>query len=113
MHFYWREFFSSVQLNVHHIAESCTVEPLYDGHLGAILKYQDFQVSLYAETPCGTVPKCEDYAHMHVLILKCPDFTVYPYSKMIVLIETMVDLGLSIMYVLFSLRSNFLYFTYM
>ena len=30
------KLFSSFQLNVHHVAESCTVKPLFYGHLAAI-----------------------------------------------------------------------------
>ena len=69
--------FSSFQLNVHHVAESCTVKPLYYGHLVAIhkcLNYQSvliIQFSLYAKAPFETIAKCVDYEG--VLIFKCPD----------------------------------------
>ena len=39
----YKPVFSSVQLNVNHVAESCTVEPLYYEHLGTIHKCPDYQ----------------------------------------------------------------------
>ena len=56
MYFYWKNLFSSFQLNIHHVAESCTVKPLYYEQLAVIHKclgYQSvliIQFSLYACT---------------------------------------------------------------
>ena len=30
-------------VEVHYVVESCTAEPLYYGHIGAICKYPDYQ----------------------------------------------------------------------
>ena len=78
--FYWRKLFSSVQLNIHYVAESCAVEPMYYGCIRIIHKYPDYQVvliiqfSLHAKAPLVTIIKClytyVDYAG--VLIFKCP-----------------------------------------
>ena len=40
--FYWRKLFSSVQLNIHYVAESCAVESLYYGCIGTIHKCPDY-----------------------------------------------------------------------
>ena len=74
--FYWRKLFSSVQLTVHYVAESCAVEPIYYGRIGTIHKCLDYQgdliiqFSLHAKAPFMTMTKCTDYAG--VLIIKCP-----------------------------------------
>ena len=43
MSFYWRKPFSSVQLNIHDVAETCAVVPVYFGHREAIHKCPDYQ----------------------------------------------------------------------
>ena len=74
--FCWRKLFSSVQLNIHYLAESCAVEPIYYGRIGTIHKCPDYQCvliiqfSLHAKTPFITMTKCVDYAG--VFIVKCP-----------------------------------------
>ena len=74
--FYWRKLFSSVQLNIHYVAESCAVEPIYYGRFETIHKCPDYQCiliiqfSLHAKAPFMTMTKCVDYAG--VLIIKCP-----------------------------------------
>ena len=72
---HWRKPFSSVQLNAHHVAESCTVEPLYYGHLGGHSQVswesRCIQVTSYAKAPFGTTTKCVYYTGVHVF--KYPD----------------------------------------
>ena len=73
---YWRKLFSSSQLNIHDVAESCAVEPMYYGRIGTIHKCPDYQgvliiqFSLHAKAPFVTITKHVDYAG--VLIFKCP-----------------------------------------
>ena len=77
---------SSFQLNVHHVAESCTVKPLYYRQLAAIYKclgYQSvliIQFSLYAKVPFRTTAMCVDYAGVlifsSVLIKRLHSITV-------------------------------------
>ena len=74
MCFYWRKLFLSVQLNIHYVAERCTVEPMYYKCIGTIHKCPDYQVvliiqfSLHAKAPC----RCP---YFQVSTLTC--FTVY------------------------------------
>lgn len=55
--------FSSVQLNICDIVETCAVISVYNGHLEAIHKHHDYQgvliiqVNLYAKAPFGTITK--------------------------------------------------------
>ena len=61
--FYWEKPFSSVQLNIHYVAESCAVETTYYICIGTIHKYLDYQVvliiqfSLYTKAPSVTITK--------------------------------------------------------
>ena len=41
--FYQNKLFSSVQLNIHNVTETCAVVPVYYGHLEAIHKCPDYQ----------------------------------------------------------------------
>ena len=71
--FYWRKLFSSFQLNINYVAESCTVETMFCEHIWTIHmcpKYQGIQYSLHAKAPFVTITKCVDYAG--ILIFKCP-----------------------------------------
>ena len=74
--FYWRKLFSSVQLNIHYVAERCAVEPMYYECIGTIHKCcPDYhgvliiQFSLHVKGPFVTITRCVDYAS--VLIFKC------------------------------------------
>ena len=75
--FYWRKLFSSVHLNIHYVAESCEVEPIYYGRTRAIHKCPDYQgvliiqFSLHVKVPFVTIAKYVDYAG--VLIFMCPN----------------------------------------
>ena len=40
--FYWIKLFLSGQLDIHGVAETCAVVPVYYGHLEAIHKYPDY-----------------------------------------------------------------------
>ena len=76
--FYWRKLFSSVQLNIQYVAESCAVEPIYYGHIGTIHKCPDNQVfliiqfSLHAKAPFVTITKFVYIDYAGILIVKCP-----------------------------------------
>ena len=74
--FYWRKLFSSVQLNIHDVAESCVVEPMYYGHIGTTHKCPHYQVlliiqfNLHAKAPFVTITKCISVDYAGVLILR-------------------------------------------
>ena len=76
---YWRKLFSSVQLNIHYIAESCAVEFMYYGRIGTIHKCPDYQVvpiiqfSLHAKASFVTITKYVyiDYASLHINVFYC------------------------------------------
>ena len=76
--FYWRKLFSSVQLNIHYVAESRAVESMYYGRIGTIHKYPDylvdpiFQFSLHAKALSVTITKCVYVDYAGGLIFKSP-----------------------------------------
>ena len=78
--FYWRTLFSSVQFNIHYVAENCAAEPMYYGCIGTIHKCPDYQVaivviiqsSLHAKAPFVTKTKCVYIDYTGVLIIKRP-----------------------------------------
>ena len=62
---------------ISHVADSCTVEPMYYGCIGTIHRCCDYQgvliieFSLHAKALFVTITKCVDYEG--VRIFKCPD----------------------------------------
>ena len=71
--------FSSVQLNINYVTESCAVEPMYYVNIGTIHKFPDYQVvlvilfSLHAKVLFVTVPKCVYVDYVGLLIFKLND----------------------------------------
>ena len=78
MCFYWTKLFSSVQLNINYVAESCAVEPMYYVNIGTVHKCPDYQVvlvilfSLHAKALFVTVTKCVYVVYVGLLIFKRP-----------------------------------------
>ena len=68
--FYWRKLSSSVQLNIHYVAESCAVESMYMDALEPFISVLIIKLSLHAKAPFVTITKCVYVDYAGVLIFK-------------------------------------------